>query len=80
MPQAFRAIWSVLTIATLCAGDRVAAMQDDLARAERYDSLVATLRRAAEDVTDEKRRADLLSLASHYESLAESIAGHRRLR
>ncbi|HLY06046.1 MAG TPA: hypothetical protein VKR31_09885 [Rhizomicrobium sp.] len=55
-------------------------MQDDLARAERYDSLVATLRRAAEDVTDEKRRADLLSLASHYESLAESIAGHRRLR
>ena len=53
-------------------------MHDDLARAERYESLATTMRRTAKHLSDENRRADLLSLANHYELLAESVASRRR--
>jgi hypothetical protein len=49
-------------------------MQDDLSRAERYDSLATVMRLTAEYVDDEKRRAELLTLANQYRFLGLCIA------
>jgi len=51
-------------------------MQDDLTRAERYSSLATAMRQIAEHA-DEKRCADVLSLANEYELLAERLIGRR---
>ena len=49
------------------------AMQDDLARAERYGTRATAMRQTAEREADEKRRAALLGIASQYELLADSL-------
>jgi len=51
-------------------------MQDDLTRAARYCSLATAMRQIAEHA-DEKRCADVLSLANEYELLAERLIGRR---
>jgi pyruvate-formate lyase len=48
-------------------------MQDDLTRAEHYGTLATAMRQTAEREADEKRRAELLGIASQYEFLADSL-------
>ena len=50
-------------------------MQDDLTRAQHYRSLAFQMRDTAQEETDEKRRTELLELASQYEHLAEKLVG-----
>jgi hypothetical protein len=48
-------------------------MQDELARAQHYRTLERQLRDSAELEQDEKRRADLVSLAEQYSRLADKL-------
>jgi len=52
-------------------------MQDDLARAEHYDALATSMLRTAELEADERRRAELLHIASQYAFLAQKLINRR---
>lgn len=52
---------------------RVAAVEDELARAQHYRDLAAQLRKTGEDEPDEKRRKDLMNLATQYDALAVKL-------
>jgi hypothetical protein len=52
-------------------------MQDDLARAEHYDALATSMLRTAELEADERRRAELLCIASQYAFLAQNLLNRR---
>jgi hypothetical protein len=52
-------------------------MQDDLTRAEHYGTLAISMLRTAELEVDERRRAELLYIASQYAFLAQNLINRR---
>ena len=52
-------------------------MQDDLSRAEHYDTLAISMLRIAELEADERRRTELLYIASQYALLAQNLINRR---
>jgi hypothetical protein len=52
-------------------------MQDDLTRAEHYGTLATSMLRTAEQEEDERRRAELLYIASQYAFLAVNLLNRR---
>jgi len=76
--------YSTKTSGRLCCGLWTIAkrgsqiiMQDDLTRAERYGTLATTMLRTAELEADERRRAELLFIASQYAFLAQNLLNRR---
>ena len=50
-------------------------MQDDLSRAQHYRALATQMRDSAQSEMDERRRQELLEIASQYENLADKLVG-----
>jgi hypothetical protein len=48
-------------------------MQDELTRAQHYRALAVQMREAAEAEADEKRRQELVEIASQYDNLAAKL-------
>lgn len=48
-------------------------MQDDLSRAQHYRTLAMQMRDSAQSETDERRRQELLEIATQYENLADKL-------
>ena len=50
-------------------------MQDDLTRAQHYRARANQMRESAGSETDEKRRRELIEIASQYDHLADRLVG-----